>query len=261
MTGPANNSDPSLSSQDSHNPAADAFTFQPGKKRGAARNWLLSFLDISLILLAFFLILSSMSEFDEPTTVVETSKTTYDAITDGIEPVITPIWELYGDLAEQLKPEIQAGSLILEPQYDEIRLTFTDGQLYESGSAVLLDEGRALLEHIMESLAELKFYEFHIDVEGHTDDRPIQTMRFPSNWELSTARASGIIRYFAERGFPAQRLKASGFADIHPLLPNRDEFGNPIPDNMAVNRRIVIRIFYELGSVSPAQPLDRIPSL
>src|SRR3546814_3171177 len=79
---------------------------------------------------------------------------------------------------------------------------------------------------------------YFIDVEGHTDDVPIKTERFPSNWELSTARAAGVVRYFIELGLVPERLKASGYADVKPKLPNRDLYGEGIPENRAATRRI-----------------------
>ena len=81
-----------------------------------------------------------------------------------------------------------------------------------------------------------------IFVEGHTDDSPISSERYPSNWELSAARASLVVRMLENKGFRKDRLSPQGFADSRPILPNRDEAGKPIPDNQAQNRRVVIRI-------------------
>lgn len=220
------------------------------KKNRSKNEWLLSYLDVFTLLLAFFLVVSaSVSD-----TNVQFFEQDFDAssetLTEGREPIITPIWDLFQELETTLEEDIATGLLRLDPQYDEIRLIFTDGQFYNTGSATLLDDGRTIVNRIMDTFAVMKHYEFYVDVEGHTDDRPIQTLRFPSNWELSTARASGVIRYFKEQGFPVYRLKASGYADVHPKFPNRDELGNSIPENMDRNRRIVIRIFYELGEIS-----------
>jgi chemotaxis protein MotB len=82
-----------------------------------------------------------------------------------------------------------------------------------------------------------------MDVQGHTDDSPINTPQFPSNWELSAARASAVVRYFAEKGIATERMRATGFADTIPKVPNRDPQGNPIRVNQEENRRITIRVF------------------
>ncbi|MBT5495044.1 MAG: OmpA family protein [Alphaproteobacteria bacterium] len=81
-----------------------------------------------------------------------------------------------------------------------------------------------------------------MDVEGHTDDVPIRTARFPSNWELSASRASSVVRYFIEQGIKPSRLKAAGYADTKPKLPNKDIFDEGIPENREKNRRVGLRL-------------------
>jgi chemotaxis protein MotB len=72
-------------------------------------------------------------------------------------------------------------------------------------------------------------------VEGHTDDTPIQSSSYPSNWELSTARAGSVVRYFIEEGkLPASKFMAVGFAETRPLVPN------DTPENRSKNRRVNI---------------------
>jgi len=81
--------------------------------------------------------------------------------------------------------------------------------------------------------AILLAFPYNITVEGHTDDQPIHTERFPSNWELSTARAISVMRYLSERrGVPAARMGVAGYADIHPVVPNDS------PEHRAANRRV-----------------------
>ena len=78
--------------------------------------------------------------------------------------------------------------------------------------------------------------EYAIEVEGHTDNAPISTARFPSNWELSSARASSVVRLFIEQGIVAKRLRAVGAADNQPVLPNDTAEGR------ARNRRVTITV-------------------
>jgi len=87
-----------------------------------------------------------------------------------------------------------------------------------------------------------KLKDYQITVEGHTDDTPINTSRFPSNWELSTARASAVVHFFLDQGIPALKLRAAGYADTFPKAPNRDSNGNAIPANQTQNRRVVIKM-------------------
>jgi chemotaxis protein MotB len=87
-----------------------------------------------------------------------------------------------------------------------------------------------------------EYRDYTISIEGYTDDSPIKTPQFPSNWELSTARAAAVVRSFVGLGVPAERLRAVGFAETSPKLPNRDADGKAIPENQAQNRRVVIRL-------------------
>jgi chemotaxis protein MotB len=94
----------------------------------------------------------------------------------------------------------------------------------------------------MPQLKSANFQDYSITVEGHTDDVPIETNLFPSNWELSTARAASVVRALVANGIPAAKLRAAGYADIMPKAPNRDGAGRPIPENQAQNRRVVIKL-------------------
>jgi len=88
-------------------------------------------------------------------------------------------------------------------------------------------------------------------VEGHTDPLPIATSIFPSNWELSSARAGAVIRVFEEKGFERPNLVSIGLADSRPILENKDTKGEWIPENMAKNRRVVVRVLYPASKGMP----------
>lgn len=113
---------------------------------------------------------------------------------------------------------------------------------FARGSADLSEEGKRILDRLFETLQSDEYVDFQVTVEGHTDDNPINTLQFPSNWELSTARAASVVRYFLERGVDPRRLRAAGYADTFPKVSNRDYRGNPIPENQAQNRRVVIKL-------------------
>lgn len=101
--------------------------------------------------------------------------------------------------------------------------------LFASGQAELADAGLDVLDQLIPTLAGS---DHALVVEGHTDDRPIQTARFPSNWELSASRASSVVRYLQFNGIAAARLSATGYADTRPLADNADDAGR------ARNRRV-----------------------
>ena len=109
-----------------------------------------------------------------------------------------------------------------------------DRVFFESGQSAISIEGRSILDQLAAVLG-------HIDntivVEGHTDDRPINSAAFPSNWELSTARATQVLRMLVEgHRLPAPRFSAAGYADTRPRVPN------DTPAHRAVNRRVEIVI-------------------
>jgi chemotaxis protein MotB len=106
-----------------------------------------------------------------------------------------------------------------------------DPVLFASGEAILGEEVYPLLDSIIR-IAERD--RLAIQVEGHTDDVPIHTQKYPSNWELSTMRAVNILRYFQSNGIPATRLSAVGFAEHRPAA------GNDTPEGRQKNRRIEI---------------------
>ena len=133
------------------------------------------------------------------------------------------------------RPDIPAGDRIST-------LEMSSAAFFDSGSAVLSKGGEAILSGLTAQLESDRLRGYRITIEGHTDDNPIHTAQFPSNWELSTARAAAVVHYFLDQGIPAQRLRAAGYADTFPKLPNRDADGNPIPQNQTQNRRVVIRL-------------------
>jgi len=130
-----------------------------------------------------------------------------------------------------------------EPPGDRITVfQCSDAAFFESGSATLSDAGKGILRKLFGTLLAPRFAGYRITVEGHTDNQPISGPQFPSNWELSSARAASVVRFFIDQGIPADRLRAAGYADTQPLAPNRDAAGNPIPENQAKNRRVVVEL-------------------
>ena len=109
-----------------------------------------------------------------------------------------------------------------------------DNILFESASSQLKSDSKAILNKVSDLLQTM---DNDILVEGHTDNIPINTYEFPSNWELSADRAVNVVRYFVEvRGLDATRFSASGHGEYHPVAPN-DTY-----ENMAKNRRVNILI-------------------
>ena len=105
--------------------------------------------------------------------------------------------------------------------------------LFDLGKAELKPEAKRTLDKI---IPLLKSYSYGIQVEGHTDNLPIHTKRFRSNWELSAARAISVVKYLMQNGISQQRLSALGYGEHRPIVPN------DTPEHRALNRRIEILI-------------------
>jgi chemotaxis protein MotB len=118
----------------------------------------------------------------------------------------------------------------------------TDKLLFDSGEATLQAPGKPLLDEVAQLLNVDRTHP--ITVEGHTDNIPIATAEFPSNWELSTSRATNVVRYLIGRGVDRHRLSAAGYADLEPVASNATVEGR------ALNRRVDI----VLDRINPAPP-------
>jgi chemotaxis protein MotB len=119
----------------------------------------------------------------------------------------------------------------------------TDNLLFASGSATLQRGANQLLDEVAQLLNLDPSHP--ITVEGHTDNQPIATAQFPSNWELSTTRATNVVRFLISRGVSADRLGAVGYADLHPIASNATAAGR------AKNRRVEI-VLMRLNPVPPS---------
>ena len=121
------------------------------------------------------------------------------------------------------------------------RFVFQSEVLFAPGSAELTEAAKKELDPVIAALQQIAAkippdINWVLRVDGHTDHNPISTPQFPSNWELSTARALSVVRYAISQGIPADRLAAAGFADMQPI-----DAGNT-PDAFRRNRRIELKL-------------------
>lgn len=130
-----------------------------------------------------------------------------------------------------LAPEAHNRRVEITHDERQVRVEISDAILFDPGSAELRGDGRGLIDRIVPILT---VQTGAIHVEGHTDTTPIANARFPSNWELSSARATAVTRYLVDEGLPAERLRAVGLADTHPLTDNKT------PEHRARNRRVTL---------------------
>src|ERR1700704_2700392 len=140
----------------------------------------------------------------------------------------------YDALVRNLTEEVKKGELQVRQYKDMLTVDVAEQMFFDSGRADLKETGKAVLKKVGEAL---KGYEDKvIRVVGHTDNVPIKTKVFPSNWELSVARATTVVRYLQEVGIPPERMIASGRAEYQPVAEN------DTPDGRKKNRRIEITL-------------------
>ncbi len=119
----------------------------------------------------------------------------------------------------------------LQLQENRVSIAIRDRLLFGSGQADIQDAGQSVIRRLASLLRSMPGT---ISVEGHTDDVPIRSERFPSNWELSAGRAAAVVRALTEAGLPAQRMRAIGYADSRPVARGSDEASR------AQNRRVTL---------------------
>jgi chemotaxis protein MotB len=151
---------------------------------------------------------------------------------------------LSGMLSNQIAEHIVSMSI----GRDGLVISLREAGFYDSGSAVVHPTSLPILNKIASALASSPY---DIRIEGHTDNVPIHTEQFDSNWELSTTRATRLTRIFVADGFASYRLSASGYAEFHPVAPN------DTPEGRSQNRRVDIIV---LPRTSVSHPELLIPA-
>jgi chemotaxis protein MotB len=149
---------------------------------------------------------------------------------------------LQTELREALRNEIALREVAMHRESEGLVISLRDFGFFDSGSATIKPESLSALDRIA-SLLTIRTYKLRI--EGHTDNIPIHTAQMASNWELSTARASAIVRVLiVDHHFPPDRLSAAGYAQYHPIASNLTAQGR------AQNRRVDIVVLTERGAAA-----------
>jgi chemotaxis protein MotB len=216
-----------------------------------AERWLLTYADLITLLLAFFIMMYVFSKkdaqkYDE---VASHLKTIFSGGTGlagkGSVTAASPIdmpskGASSGEIKRQLESELmdsnrnKPGGENISVLSDErgVVIRVLDKAFFDEGKAELKDGAKGALDKIVPII---KSVDNHVRIEGHTDNVPIKTNEFKSNWELSVRRATEVVRYFVEkRGLPPDRISATGYAEYRPIVQNNS------PKNKSLNRRIEI---------------------
>lgn len=176
------------------------------------------------------------SQLEAEKEALETAKAELARNVEAKEGELSQLKGTYDSFREKMKDEIARGDIDLEQTGGKLRVGLVDKILFDTGEAEISKRGESVLTRLGEALAGIP--DKQIQVSGHTDKLPINSKlseRYPTNWELSTARATQVVRFLSEKaGVPPQRMVASGYGEFHPIASNKTAIGR------AKNRRIEI---------------------
>jgi chemotaxis protein MotB len=208
--------------------------FQRKKDEGL---WLMSFSDMSLILMSFFILQLSFSTVNQQkadvlreavqTKKYSTQKDSMTAVTQRIQNEIKRL-----NLNQSAQVSLDPTGVLVE---------FKDGLLFSVGSADGNPQFTNVVGQVMKVIASAPNL-YQIKIEGHTDDVPIKSPKFASNWELSASRGISLMRQFAARGVREERMSVQAYAHTKPKRPVTGLKGKDLELARAANRRVVIRI-------------------
>lgn len=195
--------------------------------------WLITYSDMVTLLLTFFLLMFSftvMSDEAQQELLGQLNRVASTKVERAQQKASLEV--IARDIAAQFKDR----EVFVEATESEVTVGLSNEVTFASGDATL---SPAALEPLGKAAAILARLPNAIRIEGHTDDVPITTARFPSNWHLSTARALAVVRFLVAKGVDAHRLQAVGYGAVRPRVPNES------PASRATNRRIEIKLVRE----------------
>lgn len=184
----------------------------------------------------------------------ETSQAKIDEMKKALEELREKERQTEARLAEfrsmlsKLKSMIDSGKLRVRIVRNRMVVELREAVLFDSGKADVKDAGKELLAELAPILTSVKNREFQVG--GHTDNVPIKTPRFPSNWELSAARAVDVLKILIEAGLAPTRISAAGYADTQPVASNDSK------ESRAQNRRIEIALLPNLDELPDLSVLE-----
>ena len=252
---------------------------KPPEEHENHERWLISYADFITLLFAFFVVMYSISSVNEgkyrvlsdslvnafksaPTSEQPLRLGPPQALPQPIRP--TPpkkpqaetdsklkertenMRQIAQDLLKVLAPLVNDNQVKITQSVRGVTVEINASVLFAQGQATLHPESAKALAAVAKLLAQAPN---QIQVEGHTDDAPINTAFYPSNWELSSARASSVVRLFSAHEVAPERMVAIGYADNRPVVPNTDN------ESRARNRRVTMLIISEAPSKATEIPI------
>ena len=195
-------------------------------------NWLITLSDLFSLLLIFFVMFAVLSKTGGKPVSEENHN---HAASNTPQADVSARDVMVGEMSLAINKHHLANDVSVTTVDKEIIITLKERVTFRPGEAETLKSSEPMLDSIAQIIK--KYPEFVVDIEGHTDNVPIQTRLYPSNWELSVARSTSVLKYFINsHGIDASRLSIKGYADQKPLAVNDTS------ENRAQNRRVEIRL-------------------
>lgn len=202
-------------------------------------DWMSTYGDTVTLLLCFFVMMLSVSKPD-----VALFEQIQAGMNEALGKTATqrPIEMMLLELADDVQSVDMNDDIALGSDTQGVVIELNSNTFFDQGSAVLKPEATDALKRIAATLQSDRYKNFNFSIEGHTSDETFSNATFPSNWELSAARAAVVVRFLESRGIARVRLRAVGLYDVSPKYPNLDPYGEPIPGNRQKNRRVIIHV-------------------
>jgi len=217
---------------------------KPDKKQGdhvceeGAPLWMATFSDMVTLVMVFFILMYAIASKN-----VQTFKSAIigaEAKSIGVLEALNAVeiqeklenleMTKSDDIMSEISGMAEEADLDVDTSKSKVIVRVPGASLFKPAQAALQKSARPVLDAVISTVN--KYPEYKIHVQGHTDDEPISTVMFPTNWELSAARATAVLRYFIDKGADPERMTATGYADIFPLVSNETPYGR------AKNRRV-----------------------
>jgi chemotaxis protein MotB len=226
------------------------------RQEDPGEDWLTTYADAITLLMAFFVVMFSMSEikqekFKEFQSSINAALGDKAALgmptPEHVTPTAkepTPFHGLADNLKGRLHELSQRGEITVAKTRKGVYIDVHTDHFYEAGGFTIRPQMQKVIDEISLEMRPRFLADYKIEVVGHTDDTPIHGKPIDSNWDLSSVRAAHIARAMIERGIEPKRLRAVGAADTHPVAANRNKDGTPNVEGRAKNRRVQIKIEY-----------------
>ena len=202
--------------------------------------WLISYADLVTLLFALFVVLFAAADHERARSIsqsmaAELGETENSAMvnqSNGVVPGVDKLAKEEAAINRAFANNQTLGSRARMTRTDHgLVISLAEAGFFAPGEAALREDALSLIDTLADSLRDS---DAPLRVEGHTDSQPISNSRYPSNWELSTARAASVLAHLTARNIPSARLSVAGYADERPIADNAT------PEGRALNRRVDI---------------------